>query len=680
MRSSEDRVQILLHQVEQMAILRWRFTVAQKIGVGLIVVIAIGLLSMLQIYRGLEIVEEGVHKLAGVEAPLNAAAYEMEVNVNGIGLAALKYLATGDPRYKVLVEEDEDDFVNYHATYLRLVQTPGERALGQEAGHLFEPFRALAHGLMQKRDAQEALFVAVTSELEQIDRIIDDQLQTDAAEHLQSTQALVLVNVEAEASEIGFRLAAYQRRATAEARDTVFAKKEEFRDALAAVQGLDLGKREARLVARLQTLAGRIDGSIGEVLALEDRIRIERQRFLEFRVEMDQLFDFRLQPLAVQGLEGPRREAENAAIRVLANMRYLIPLYVLATCVIGLLLITLIIRPLRRLKRGAEAIGAGDLSYRITADATDEFGDLTRQFNLMVEQLEATTVSKELLEESEEKLKAMVATLRHEIDERERSEREREALQAELNRTERMSAMGSLVAGVAHEVRNPLFGISSTLDAMQARLGDREEYRRYVDILSVQVSRLSKLMGDLLDYGKPAEPEFTTEPAGIIIGRAIDSTKELAEEMGVTIDPRSTAEALRVRLGSRVVHVLQNLIENAVQHSLRGGTVEVGFKLIGDGGPDHGQWVEFSVADAGPGFTLEDLPNVFDPFFTRRPRGTGMGLAIVQRIVVEQGGRVCAANRPKGGAVVTVRLPVQPLESTNPSETVIDGKAKDPHR
>jgi signal transduction histidine kinase len=57
-----------------------------------------------------------------------------------------------------------------------------------------------------------------------------------------------------------------------------------------------------------------------------------------------------------------------------------------------------------------------------------------------------------------------------------------------------------------------------------------------------------------------------------------------------------------------------------------------------------------------------------------------MGLAIVQRIVVEQGGRVCAANRPKGGAVVTVRLPVQPLESTNPSETVIDGKAKDPHR
>lgn len=144
-----------------MSPIRWRFTVAQKITAGLAVIIVIGMLSMLLIYRGLNIVENDVQKLAGVEAPLNAAAYEMEVNVNGIGLAVLKYLATGNPRYRALVEEDEVDFINYHATYLRLIKTERERSLGEEVGTLFQRFRILAHSLMTKRDEQERSFVAV---------------------------------------------------------------------------------------------------------------------------------------------------------------------------------------------------------------------------------------------------------------------------------------------------------------------------------------------------------------------------------------------------------------------------------------------------------------------------------------------------------------------------------------
>lgn len=150
---------------------------------------------------------------------------------------------------------------------------------------------------------------------------------------------------------------------------------------------------------------------------------------------------------------------------------------------------------------GTRAIGEGDLGYRIAAPGSDEFSDLAHEFDRMVGQLQETTVSKDALQASEKRLSETVVDLRHEIAGRERAERERAGLQAELRRSETMAAMGVLVFGVAHEVRNPLFGISSTLDAMDARLKKGGDHHRYMDVLHGEVNRLSKLMGDLLDYG-----------------------------------------------------------------------------------------------------------------------------------------------------------------------------------
>jgi PAS domain S-box-containing protein len=229
-------------------------------------------------------------------------------------------------------------------------------------------------------------------------------------------------------------------------------------------------------------------------------------------------------------------------------------------------------------------------------------------------------------------------------------------LQESLRRSETMSAMGRLVAGVAHEVRNPLFAISAALDAFQADFGDREEYREYVVVLRAELNRMTDLMQDLLEYGRPSPARFTEGSIEDVIERSLRACQPLARKAGVLIAAELSRDLPVLELDQgRLVQVFQNLIENAVQHSATGAAVVIRGCASTEG--EEGV-IECRVEDTGPGFASEDLPHVFEPFYTKRRGGTGLGLSLVQRIVEEHGGKIVAGNRPDGGGVVTVRLPL----------------------
>jgi PAS domain S-box-containing protein len=224
-------------------------------------------------------------------------------------------------------------------------------------------------------------------------------------------------------------------------------------------------------------------------------------------------------------------------------------------------------------------------------------------------------------------------------------------LQESLRRSETMSAMGALVAGVAHEVRNPLFAISAILDTFEAKLKRRTELRRHLDVLRERVQRLKELMQHLLDYGKPSRLDFAEVLPREVMEAAAVACAPLAgrSEVAIEIEAEPDLAPFRVDRG-RVIQVFENLLDNAIRHSPPGGAVRFRAASGADG-------VLFSVEDAGPGFRPEDLDRLFEPFFSRRRGGTGLGLSIVQRIAEEHGGRVEAANRAEGGAVMTVTLP-----------------------
>jgi len=226
----------------------------------------------------------------------------------------------------------------------------------------------------------------------------------------------------------------------------------------------------------------------------------------------------------------------------------------------------------------------------------------------------------------------------------------------ELRRSHTMAALGSLVAGVAHEVRNPLFGFSSTLDAFEARFGGRDDHRQYVQVLREQLDRLTGLMNDLLEYAKPTHLELQQGRLQDVVDHALAACTPLQERAAVTIDARLSPELPPLRMDERrLSQVFRNLLENALQHSPARGTIRLEARLVERHG---GAWVECSVEDDGPGFEREDLPHLFEPFFTRRHGGTGLGLSIVQRIVTDHGGSITAQNREEGGARVTLSIPV----------------------
>jgi signal transduction histidine kinase len=240
-------------------------------------------------------------------------------------------------------------------------------------------------------------------------------------------------------------------------------------------------------------------------------------------------------------------------------------------------------------------------------------------------------------------------------------EEERESavrLQEALHRKEALSAMGTLVGGVAHEVRNPLFGISATLDALRARLAGEGGVAPLLATMGEQVRRLSRLMTELLDYGRPIASELTRQSVSAAAARSIAACAALSEQDGGRVELEAAPRPdVVLRAEPRLQQVFQTLVQTAVQHTPREGRVRV---EVGPAARRGRAGIRCTVHDSGPGFEPALLPRVFEPFFSGRRGGTGLGLSIVQRIVEQHSGHVEAANGPGGGAAVTVWLPVEP--------------------
>lgn len=220
--------------------------------------------------------------------------------------------------------------------------------------------------------------------------------------------------------------------------------------------------------------------------------------------------------------------------------------------------------------------------------------------------------------------------------------------------SERLAVVGELVAGVAHEVRNPLFGITTTLSALARSLKDRTTVQPFIDVVMTEVSRLNYLMEQLLEHSRPIRLDGDVAALRIVIEEVAEEFRSPANEKGVDLiieyyDPEGP------RVDRRKMHgVFTNLFENALQHTGRGGRIRLATVTEPNGAAE----IQIEVSDTGAGIAAENQHKVFEPFFTTRPNGVGLGLAIVRKTIHDHGGTITLRSNGNSGATFIIKLPL----------------------
>jgi signal transduction histidine kinase len=227
-------------------------------------------------------------------------------------------------------------------------------------------------------------------------------------------------------------------------------------------------------------------------------------------------------------------------------------------------------------------------------------------------------------------------------------------MEKKLQIHERLSSIGLLTAGVAHEINNPLEGIGNHLALLERALlepegGDEAARRRHLGLVRHGFTRIREIVRDLLRFARPASTAGEAD-----LAQVVESARKLAgysdRFRGVAVDVAGLERPLHVDGDpGRLEQVVVNLLLNAATATASKGKIEIRARRAQNE-------VELSVADDGPGIPVEDLPRIFDPFFTTT-EGTGLGLSVSYGIVRAHGGTLSARNREGGGAEFTIRLP-----------------------
>ena len=225
-------------------------------------------------------------------------------------------------------------------------------------------------------------------------------------------------------------------------------------------------------------------------------------------------------------------------------------------------------------------------------------------------------------------------------------------LEVEVARSRRLASLGSLAAGVAHEIRNPLSSIKGFATWFRERYRDIPEDRETADVMIREVDRLNRVITQLLEFARPLTMNRVPTFIQAVIRHAVKMVEGEAQAKRIAIETDLSPEIKEIPLDAdRMTQVLLNLFQNAIGAMEGGGLLRISLDRFDE------SWVRIRIADTGIGIPKEEIQRVFDPYFTTRPSGTGLGLAIVHKIVEAHGGEVRIESEPGRGTTVTLLLP-----------------------
>jgi len=234
-----------------------------------------------------------------------------------------------------------------------------------------------------------------------------------------------------------------------------------------------------------------------------------------------------------------------------------------------------------------------------------------------------------------------------------------EEAEAQVRRTDRLAALGQLTAGLAHELRNPLGTMKTSAELLARKVSDDNEIaREMAGYIQQEVDRINSLITRFLDFARPRNLRLEKTDLHAMLDRAIErfDREKSGASASVTVFKNYSPDVPPVRVEAELMeHVITNLLSNAAQASPPGAIVTVKTRLANT---TEGQKAEIAVIDRGSGIDPKHLENIFNPFFTTKAEGVGLGLAIVSKIVDEHRGEIVVESTPGEGSVFRVYLPV----------------------
>ncbi|HEX5818820.1 MAG TPA: ATP-binding protein [Gemmatimonadales bacterium] len=298
-------------------------------------------------------------------------------------------------------------------------------------------------------------------------------------------------------------------------------------------------------------------------------------------------------------------------------------------------------RPLGRLVQATRRLGAGDLAHRVGDRAgAGELRELGASLDAMAENLE--TARADLLRETEHRL----------------------LLDQQLRESQKMGAIGNLAAGLAHEIAAPLNVIGGRAELLLRHEDEASPRRRSLQVIIQQIQRISTIVHNMLDFARRKEPRRRAVPLAGVLDDVVEFLEHELVRRDVHVALDLAGDALQVEADPDQLHqVFTNLVLNAAQamDSTDGDRrLAIRARAVPATDGTAPGWVVIDVEDSGPGLTPEELARLFEPFFSTKRRGTGLGLIVARSIVEEHGGRLEVGNLDPSGARFTVRLPMSP--------------------
>lgn len=292
---------------------------------------------------------------------------------------------------------------------------------------------------------------------------------------------------------------------------------------------------------------------------------------------------------------------------------------------------------------GAIAVDHTEPGKNVTREALESMMTFAQQAGLAIQNASMYQELKAFSQQMEERIQKTSADLRK--------------TEAQLIRSEKLAALGQLAAGIAHEIRNPLTSINILIHSMTANLSAETAQREDLKVIEEEIQRINEIVEQFLRFARPAPPLFKETEILTVFDEVLHLLKPQIERLRIVVNRDFNAAPPMTLDREQMKQVVLNLLINALQAMPQGGRLDLSARVL----EDH-RWMKLSIRDSGIGIPPENLKKLFDPFFSTKEGGVGLGLSIAHRIIDQHHGKIEVESPPGEGTAFHLWLPLDPKE------------------